>query len=217
METVEMDVLEGTDQEPEEEQEQEVELITVEVTLTGKTPLMMHNIRLSNPFDDHARRLKELSSKRRKTDQDLMDIARVEFEGGLYIDENGPYMPLVSVKKCFIMGARLIKLGKAVERGLHLTLDTPYLDYRGPKTAEGLWKAETYIDQRMAKIGKSMILRTRPVFPEWKLTAQFLLDIRTLQPQDLIEVLRYAGTAEGLGEARTLGFGRFIGSVEYRK
>ena len=64
------------------------------ITITGTAPLLMHNGRLANPLDPSTQALKSLTSKRKKTDDDLFDIARAEFLGGLYIDPDvGPYVP----------------------------------------------------------------------------------------------------------------------------
>jgi len=73
----------------------------VRLTLTGTAPMLMHNIQLADPLNAIARAMKEISSKRKKTDEDQLRMAELEFKGGLYItDQLGPYVPGVNVEKC---------------------------------------------------------------------------------------------------------------------
>jgi hypothetical protein len=49
---------------------------------------------------------------------DPWQIARLEFEGGLYWDDKlGPYMPANMLRNRLATGARLIRAGKKIERG----------------------------------------------------------------------------------------------------
>jgi hypothetical protein len=111
----------------------------IRMILEGTAPLLCHNIRLADPFDPIVRAIKEISGKRKKTDEDLQRMERLEFEGGLYLDENGPTMPGASIEKCLVEGARVTKQGKQVERGLIVTEMEIPLQYDGPRDVEGLW------------------------------------------------------------------------------
>ena len=53
----------------------------VRLTLTGVEPLLMHSDRLSDPLDPHAMALREVSSKRKKTDDDHREMARLSGAG----------------------------------------------------------------------------------------------------------------------------------------
>ena len=109
----------------------------VRLTGTGTRPLLVHNVRLASPLNAYAKRLKSLNSKRVKTDEDRLEIARTEWEGSLYHDEElGPYVPGPNLFASLIGGARLLKAGKKVERGVSVTdLYMPLL-YRGPRDIE---------------------------------------------------------------------------------
>ena len=66
----------------------------VRLSIEGTAPLLMHNIRLADPLNPIAKAMKAISSKRKKTDDDLAQLARLEFEGGLYVlPDLGPYLP----------------------------------------------------------------------------------------------------------------------------
>ena len=115
------------------------------VTITGTAPLLMHNGRLANPLDPSTQALKALTSKRKKTDDDLFDIARAEFLGGLYIDPDvGPFIPGENIERTIRDGATLTKNGMNVKRGLFIETDVNPLAYTGPRTAEALWDDENF-------------------------------------------------------------------------
>src|SRR3546814_19161856 len=60
----------------------------------GKSPLMMHPDRLANPQNPATKAHKELTGKRKKTDDDHLAIAKSEFIAGAYWDEKeGFYIP----------------------------------------------------------------------------------------------------------------------------
>jgi hypothetical protein len=59
------------------------------ITLRGTTPLLMHNPRMVDPFFEVNRQIKAITSKRKKTDEDLKQIERLEWYGGLYESNGG--------------------------------------------------------------------------------------------------------------------------------
>ena len=64
------------------------------VTLNGTNTLMMHSPKTVNPLHPLALELKKYTSKRKKTEDDLMKISELEWEAGLYYDEtNGLHIP----------------------------------------------------------------------------------------------------------------------------
>ncbi len=66
---------------------------TATYTIRGTTPMMMHNERLANPFDDLTKAIKAISGKRKKTEDDLIEMSRIEWLGGLYsIDSDKPVL-----------------------------------------------------------------------------------------------------------------------------
>jgi len=77
------------------------------MTCTGARPLLLHNEQLASPLNPYSKRLAELTAVLKKTEEQLWQIARLQFEGGLYFDkEIGPYVPANMLRKCLIKGAR---------------------------------------------------------------------------------------------------------------
>ena len=67
----------------------------VSVRVRGIAPLICHNGQLVDPMNKWVRAIKKLTNKgKKKTDEDIAEIARLEFLGGLYAGEDGaPCVP----------------------------------------------------------------------------------------------------------------------------
>lgn len=182
----------------------------VRLTISGTTSLLMHNARLSDPLDSVTKRLKAVSSKRTKTEDDHEEMSRIEFEGGLYMDPDvGPYIPGVNLHRCLVEGAKLNKLGRAVERGvIVLGSDVLPLAYLGPRDVDGLYADKTYVSRKSVGVTTSRVMRTRPEFHQWALEADLLVDQGVLDLEQISTIAFKAGQMVGLGDYRPR-FGRF--------
>ena len=184
-------------------------LVKKKYTIRGTAPLMLHNGQLANPFNEITQEMKKISSKRKKTEDDLRDLANLEWRGGLYINSDGfPCIPSNLLKATLVNGAKKSRLGKQFTAGLFIS-DNPIIKHNGSgKTIDELSKDPQYRDQRMVKIQTSKILRTRPVFPEWELTFEvaFLPDV--IEERDIDQAIETAGYIIGLAEYRP-EYGRF--------
>lgn len=93
---------------------------TISLKLVGTKPLMVHNPRVVDPFDKYKKLLQPLTSKRTKTDDDLLEICRLQFLASLYY-RNGEYvLPQSHVEGSFQAAAKERKLGKKFERSFGL-------------------------------------------------------------------------------------------------
>jgi len=70
--------------------------------LIGQTPLLMHNNNMANPLNAYTQHMKPLTAKRNKTDRDYMEIARVEWEAGLYLHDGVVALPAENIEACFL-------------------------------------------------------------------------------------------------------------------
>ncbi len=187
----------------------------IRLTATGTRPLLLHNVQLASPLNAYSKRLKAMNSKRVKTDDDRLEIARVEWEGGLYFDpEIGPYVPGPNVFRSLINGARITKAGKKIERGLLITELVLPLIYKGPRDINGLWGngESEYVDVRTVKVQQSKIDRCRPIFRQWKFEAELLIDPKILDLAEFADIARNAGEMEGIGDYRLM-YGRYSAEV----
>lgn len=181
----------------------------VKLTLTSSSALLMHAARLSDPLDPATKALKVVSAKRTKTDDDHEEMARLEFLGGMYWDEEiGPYIPGANLHRCLVEGARLTKRGRHVERGVIVTDDVLPLGYSGPRTPDELWADKNFVSRLSVGVTTSRVMRTRPRFPQWALEAELIVDTGQLDFEDIQEIAETSGMLIGLGDYRPR-FGRF--------
>lgn len=184
------------------------------LTIEGTRPLLMHNARLVDRFDPIVKEMAAITGKRKKTDEDHELLSHLEWQGGLYFDEEvGPYLPGDNIFKSLIEGARKTKDGKRVEQGLMIDTEVNPLAYKGPRDLEGLWNDANFVFRRAAKVGMSKVIRTRPYFREWRTEVYGALDESVLDVDDLVRIADTAGTLIGVGDWRPK-HGRFIAEVQ---
>jgi hypothetical protein len=182
---------------------------TLSVKITGKSPLLMHSDRFANPLDPLTKLHKELTGKRKKTDEDLIAIAKSEFIGGCYWnDGTGMYMPAQNLDACLINAAKLQKLGVKFKQGVHVIEDElPLVGYE-KMTPEKLWEDPSKRDARGVKVGTAKIIRYRPIFRAWALSATVAINEDVVNVSEVKKALEDAGNLIGLGDYRPR-FGRF--------
>jgi hypothetical protein len=178
------------------------------VRIKGETPLLMHNGRLANPLDEFTKRLKVLTAKPKKTDADHAEIARAEWNGGLYLDDAGPYIPCDNLDACLKGGAKQQKLGKKFGSAVAVVEDRVALQYAGPRDADGLWAAKFY-DVRGVVISGKRVQRCRPIFNQWSATFTVAFDAQDVNRREVERALSDAGRTIGLLERRPEKGGRF--------
>jgi hypothetical protein len=184
------------------------------LSVTGETPLLMHNARLSDPLDEFALKMKRVSGKRKKTEDDHREMGDLEFLGGIYHDDQlGPYIPAQNFERCLIDAAKKVKLGSQLKPAMVITTEVNPLAYSGPRDLEGLMKDENFRHRASAKVGMQRIMRVRPHFREWSTYTVGELDTEQLDLVQLKQIVEIAGKMIGLGDWRPR-FGRFTGSVE---
>ena len=190
----------------------------IAIELTGTSPLLCHNPRMVDPEFELNRQIKILTAKRKKTDEDLKQIERLEWYGGLY-EENGIVVqPTSKVRKCIIGAAKISKMGKTIERALSFgTLNVPLI-HDGPKTIDEIFAEKRFHSRLSVGIGQKRVMRVRPQFFPWALrvTGLFVEDAG-LNFDDFLRIVELAGVVEGIGDNRVNGYGRFTAVVKELK
>lgn len=180
------------------------------VKITGKSPLLMHCDRFANPLDPMTKAHKELTSIRKKSDENQIAIARSEFIGGCYWRKDvGFYMPGQNFDACLIAAAKLQKLGVKFKQATQTLEDDLPLMGRLPSSPEKLWESPDNIDARGVKVGQAKIIRYRPIFREWALQATVMFNDSILNASEVKKAIEDAGALIGLGDYRPR-FGRFV-------
>lgn len=178
------------------------------------SPLLMHNERLADPLNEFSLEIGKISKKRGKTETDHLEIARLEFVGGMYYDDiDGPVMPVWNIVRCIQNAGKRHKLGASVLRGVIPATQTTPVIYDGPRDIEAMWEDGTFALRKSVGIGSARTMRTRPVFTDWKIEALIEVDLTVLDPEKINQLVEEAGRYEGLGDNRPV-YGRFLGRAE---
>ncbi len=178
------------------------------VSISGPA-MLHHNSRLADPLDPYTQALKEITSKRTKSDDDYLEMGRREFQGGLnFEDDTGPCIYSHMIEACIIAGATKNRLGKEFKATMTVPGDYYKLEYEGPRTRETLWADERFRDRRSIVVARSRVQRTRPKFRNWKLSFEVSLFAGGANARQLEEAIEKAGFYAGLGDYRPK-FGRF--------
>ncbi len=181
---------------------------TIEFHVRGVAPLLMHNGQLANPRNKFAKAMKEITSKRKKTEEDHNALADLEFLGGLYVDDDGhPTLPGELVEAAIVNGAKKTKNGKNAKAAI-IVDGNASLVYTGPKTAEELKNDDRFRHIASVSVGQSKVMRTRPIFKTWEVTftVSYLPD--TFNENEVVSFVEAAGRIAGFGDGRPR-FGRF--------
>lgn len=179
------------------------------ITIEGDR-LMLHNDQLANPFNEYAQELKKLNAQRKKSLEVYTEVAKVEFMGGLYYDETmGPYMPAHCLHKLLIVGGKKRKMGTVIAQNIIISKDINPILYSGPRTREELWEQKFY-DQRLVGIGgTSKVLRTRPLFRNWKINFTAKAFPGAINEEAVRQAIEDAEMI-GLGDGRPTYAGQFL-------
>jgi hypothetical protein len=180
---------------------------TLTFKLSSVSPLLMHNGRLADPMNEYSRRMKEVSGKRSKTDADFIEMARIEWYGGMYLMDGGkPCITGEVLEAAIINAARKTRKGKQAMGGI-ICPDNYPLTFDGPQDLDERWADDNCRLTCGVRIQKARIMRTRPIFREWSLVFSLIYDDLQLNEKDVIGIVKVAGE-NGLCDWRPK-FGRF--------
>lgn len=184
---------------------------TINLRIQGTTALMLNSPRTANPFDEYSKLLAPLTSKRKKTEEDLLEISRIKFLASLYINDGRYVLPAQNIEQSIIEAARERKLGKKFERSFHI-YQTPDLHFPDEgKTPQQLYDLAKYVDVRVVGIKDNKITTTRAIFPSWWVEVQCDYDETQINRDEVLQCAQIAGLRYGVGTYRRM-YGRY--SVE---
>jgi len=174
---------------------------TLKYKLTSSADLIMHNGQMANPLNKWAKLMKQISSKRAKTDADFEEMARIEFLASLYMAADGPVLPANVLDATLVNGAKKSKEGMIAKSGA-FCLEHARLEYEGPRTAEELWADERFRHTALVRVGNAKVVRCRPVFNEWSAVVSVNIENTIVNPARVDDWWAVAGTQVGIGDWR---------------
>lgn len=185
----------------------------IKLELVGSTPLLCHNIALADPDNPIVQEISTYTSKRKKTEDDRRAIERLEWFGGLYIEDGRVVIPTGNIRKSIIDAGKVSKQGTQVSRALQFADMSVPIVYEGPGDPQALFADKTYHHRSAVGISGKRTMRVRPQFPRWAVIARAILLEDVMDLDDLRRVTDRAGQAIGLGDNRVNGYGRFVAKV----
>lgn len=186
----------------------------IRIELKGTSPLLMHNPQMVDPQFELNRQIKAITGKRKKTDEDLNTIEKLEWYGGIYLENGVVVQPTAKPRKCFIGAARISKQGKQVERALtFLGVNVPLI-HDGPTDVDAIFSERRFHSRLSVGVQGKRVMRVRPQFFPWALSLDGLfVEDAGLNYDDLERIVELAGIVEGIGDNRINGYGRFEGVI----
>lgn len=181
----------------------------VNVEIEGDGGLVMHNGQTANPLNPYAKALKQISGKRKKVDADHEHMAEIEWEAGLYLDDDKlVYLPGYVVEACIVNGAKKTKDGQTAKTCLFIDGDAQFFVDGKQVKLDDIKGNPKYQLAVPVKVQTSRVMRTRPLFKNWscKFTLHLMKDVaNTATVKGWVES---AGTLVGLCDWRPR-YGRF--------
>ena len=182
--------------------------------ITGRRPLLMHAATAANPLSQEAKAMKAITSKRQKTDQDHLEIAKLDWYTSFYKDADGkPLIPSDNLTGMLIAASKKLRCKAEVSAGVYVMGDAPLTGHGHKRGANAViddfWGdgASQYVDSRGVVVTRSRIIRYRPIFKTWSIT--FDVELYNFDADKYANLLTVAGQLCGLGDYRPR-FGSFV-------
>lgn len=173
---------------------------------------MMHNPQTVNPFNEFTKAIKPLTAKKKKTEEDMMQLYKLQFLASLYMKGGQYIIPAQMFWKSICTAAKEQKLGKKFEQSV-LIPDDSLLDFEDKDCPpDMLFDDEElrskYVDIRDGVIMRARVPVCRSIFPKWKTIMTLWYDEKQLDESDVLDIVEIAGLRYGIGTYRLL-YGRY--------
>ena len=179
------------------------------VEFIGTAPLLMHSCKGANPLNPDVKHLKTFTSKRNKTDEDHIEIMRLQYLLNAYWDKSiGFYIPANVVEATIVGGAKKNKKGKQFLSGIEVLQQSVPLICDAPKNIHEAYQLPEFADVRNVDVDGSSIMRIRPRFDRWRIKFDLNIDENIINADDLATALNCAGSLVGMCDFRPK-YGRF--------
>lgn len=186
---------------------------SAKVTITGTTPLLQNNPQTVDPFNRFAKLKKSITDKRKKTDDDLIELRDIETESKVFFDsEIGVYVPATWLTESICATAfSVAKIGRQKMRGgLFSTENKIKLIYENMdkvKDITDIVKNPVFRHSMILPQGKVRVHKDMPIFHKWSFSTQLEFDDTVIDFGSLTKIVKHAAKYGGFGDFRPT-FGR---------
>lgn len=186
-----------------------LEMEKLKMKWVGERPLLMHNGQLANPLNKWTREIKKVAGIRKKTDDHFEELRRLEWFGGLYMDQaNRICLPEDVVLGACVSGAKKSKNGEKAKAGIIGAVPFFRVEYDGPEDPLQLFKDEKFCDYRLVGVNNGRVMRARPRFDAWSVPVELLFDPDVIDGREVLAAAEACGQLVGVGDF-TPRYGRF--------
>lgn len=189
------------------------------VQIKGIEPLLINNPQAVDPFNKYSRAAKEITSKRKKTDEDLLKLREIEIESKLYFDDKvGVWIPATWITAAIASQSwAKAKIKKADIRSCVFVNESKIkLNYAGMdkvKTKTDVVKNEMFHTVLNLKQGQVRVCKAAPIFNDWSVEFEILFDDTIINASDLKNLIEIAAKFGGFGDFRPT-YGRALATFK---
>ena len=204
--------------------------VKARLEITGLTPLVINNIEMADSEGyEYARLAKEITSKpaKSRTPEMSEQLHALEWRGSFY-ESDSIVFPGRNFIRAITDAARGFKQGASIDRGavavteveIPVLHDGPALSYDkatglsyGTVDYKAMYQNKRYrfrsvVNKNPASGKKAMVPTMRPILPVWAMSVTVVVFTEILGWDKFVQIIEAAG-AQGIGNGRKLGFGKF--------
>jgi len=193
---------------------------TLKAKFTGINPLLQNNAQTVDVFNKYSKLKKPLTSKRTKTEEDVLELRNIEVESKVYFDkELGIYVPSSWIMASLAKNswARIKVKKNDVRAGIFVVEPKVKLNYDGMKavkTIKDIAKNEKFNTTLILPQGQVRLAKSFPIFHKWSFEFTIEYDDSIFNSRDLEDLLNYCAKYNGFGDFRPT-YGRALCEVKH--
>lgn len=188
---------------------------SIKFKIEGIEPLLLNNPQTVDIFNPYSRAKKAITGKRSKTDEDHLEIRRLDVESKVYWDEKlGVYVPTTWLMAAIAgQSWARAKIKKAEIRScVFPTEGRLKLSYSGEQKVKAIADISSnpeFIHTMLLKQGQVKLAKAAPIFRDWSFEGEIEFDSQIIDRSTLVSLLEYAASYNGFGDFRPT-YGRSV-------
>lgn len=193
---------------------------TLEVTFRGINQLLQNNPQTSDPLNHFSKEMKKITAKRKKQDDDILEMRRIEMRSKLYWDDEiGVYVPSswVMAMICANSWTRAKIKKSDIRAAVFATEWKLALDYKGKRKVKkplDIVDDESFQCVKSLKQGQVRVVKAAPIFSDWSFTCGIEYDDTIISEDELASLIEYGSKFGGFGDFRPT-YGRAIPEINH--
>ena len=181
---------------------------SLKAKFNGISPLLQNNSQTVDVFNEYSKLKKPLTSKKSKTDEDILELRNIEVESKIYFDDSmGIYIPSRWLSASLAKNSwSQIKVKKDHVRGaLFVVQDKVKLNYDGinlVKTKKDIANNPKFVTTLILPQQAIRLAKSFPIFHKWDFEFDIDYDDSIFNEKELIQLLEYCAKYNGFGDFR---------------